>query len=257
MMKTLNVTRNKSLEWSLGIHAGLLLLGFMPLLQKQVQVEPKEYIIEFGYEEIPETTMSGSEGLQARSPIFNEEPEPTTDSPEKDPIPVDAAEPVKEITLAEDVSELESDVVMESDVDVIASEEGNSGSDAETHADGGGSGSPLEGDQDGAAMAGDGGAGDGLEGDGIITRRIIYHENISRLAKENGRIVLNICINRQGRVEYVGYDADKTTIIDKATIREATLIASRYRFEENYSAPKRECGQLTFIFTVQQPVAVE
>ena len=187
--------------------------------------------------------------------IKNEEPEPTTDAPDKAPVPVEETEPVEEITMAEDVSDLESDVT-EAESEVIVSEPGANGSDAETHAEGGGSGSPLEGDQDGAAMAGDGGAGDGLEGDGIITRRIVYHENISRLAKENGRIVLNICINRQGRVEYVSYDPENTTITNKETIREATLIASRYRYEENYSAPKRECGQLTFIFTIQQPVEV-
>lgn len=255
MMKTLNVPRNKSFEWSFGIHAGILFLGLIPIMQRNVEVEPKEYIIEFGYEEIPETKMAGSEGLQARSPIYNEEPEPTTDAPDKAPVPVEETEPVEEITMAEDVSDLESDVT-EAESEVIVSEAGANGSDAETHAEGGGSGSPLEGDQDGAAMAGDGGAGDGLEGDGIITRRIVYHENISRLAKENGRIVLNICINRQGRVEYVSYDPENTTITNKETIREATLIASRYRYEENYSAPKRECGQLTFIFTIQQPVEV-
>ena len=253
-MKTLKVTRNKSFEWSLGIHMGILLLGFLPLAHKMATVEPKEYIMEIGYQELPEIQQSGSEGLQARSPIYNEQPEPTTDSPEKDPIPVEETEPVKEITVAEDVSEIESEVVTESETDVVASESSDHGSDAETHGDGGGSGSPLEGDQDGGAMAGDGTNGDGLEGDGIITRKIVYHEDIGRIAKVNGRIVLDICINRQGKVEYVAYNADKTTIMDKEIIRKATEIAARYRYEANYSAPKRECGQLTFIFTIQQPV---
>ncbi len=253
-MKTLKVTRNKSFEWSLGIHMSLLLLGFLPFAHKMVTVEPKEYIMEIGFQELPEFQESGSEGLQARSPIYNEQPEPTTDSPEKDPIPVDATEPVKEITVAEDVSEIESEVVTESETDVVASESGDHGSDAETHGDGGGSGSPLEGDQDGGAMAGDGTNGDGLEGDGIITRKIIYHEDIGRIAKTNGRIVLNICINRQGKVEYVAYNPDKTTIMDKEIIRKATDIAARYRYETNYSAPKRECGQLTFIFTIEEPI---
>src|SRR5688572_33494977 len=113
-MKTLKVTRNKSFEWSLGIHMSLLLLGFLPFAHKMVTVEPKEYILEIGYQELPEIMESGSEGLQARSPIYNEQPEPTTDSPEKDPIPVEETEPVKEITVAEDVSEIESEVVTES-----------------------------------------------------------------------------------------------------------------------------------------------
>lgn len=257
MMKTLNVTRNKSAQWSIGIHAAILLLGLLPIAHKVAQVNPKEYIIEIGYEEFPETTMAGSEGLQARSPIYNTEPEPTTDHPEKDPIPVESNEPVEQVTIAEENSEIESDVTTETaETDVVASESNAHGSDEATPADGGGSGSPLEGNQDGGAMAGDGGAGDGLEGDGIITRKIVYRENISQIAKVNGRIVLNICINRQGKVEYVGYDPEKTTITDKDIIRQATNIASRYRYEANYSAPKRECGQLTFIFTIEDPIRV-
>ena len=158
-MKTMKVTRNKSFEWSFGIHLGILVLGFLPLASKISQPVPVEYLVELGYEEFPEIQEAGSEGLQARSEVFHEEPEPTTENPTKDPIPVEDTEPVKEITIAEDVSEIESDVVTESETDVVASESSDKGHDAETHADGGGSGSPIEGNQDGGAMAGDGGAG--------------------------------------------------------------------------------------------------
>ncbi len=250
-MKTLNVTRNKSFEWSLGIHGAFLLLGLLPLAHQASKDEPVEYQVELGFIEMPETTMSGSEGLESRSPVYNEEPQPTTDAPEKAPIPVETSEPVEEVTVAEEVSEIESDVTAESETDVVASESNAHGSDSETHADGGGAGSPLEGDKDGGAMAGDGGAGDGLDGDGIITRKIIYREDIGRIAKVNGRIVLDLCINRQGKVEYVAYNADKTTIMDKDLIRQATNIAARYRYEANYTGPKRDCGQLTFIFTIE------
>lgn len=253
-MKTLNVTRNKSVEWSFGIHGAVLLLLLLPLAHKVAVVQPKEYLVELGYVEMPEIQNSGSEGLESRSQVFNEEPEPTTDSPEKDPIPVEETDPAKEVTVAEDVSEIDSDVTTDSETDVVASESNAHGSDSETHADGGGSGSPLEGDQDGGAMAGDGGAGDGLEGDGIITRKIIYREKIGQLAKINGRIVLDICINRQGKVEYVAYNPDKTTITDREIIRQATNIAARYKYEANYTAPKRECGQLTFIFSIEEPI---
>jgi hypothetical protein len=254
IMKTLTVTRDKSFVWSIGIHLGILLMGLIPLAQKMAAPPEVEYLIEVGWEELPEIKQSGSEGLQALSPVYNEEPEPTTPEPAKEPVPVDDPEPVEEIEIAEDVSEIESDVTMESETDVVASGSSDNGADAETHADGGGSGSPLEGNQDGGAMAGDGGAGDGLEGDGIITRRVIYRENISKVAKENGRIVLNICINRQGMVESVAFDQAKTTITDKKIIKEASEIAARYRFEAKYNAPKKECGQLTFIFNIEEPI---
>ena len=73
-MKTLKVTRNKSLEWSLGIHFGILMLGFIPLMHKINTPPTVEYLVEIGYEEFPEIKDAGSEGLKAMSPIFNEEP---------------------------------------------------------------------------------------------------------------------------------------------------------------------------------------
>lgn len=253
-MKTLNVPRNKSFQWSFGIHVAILALGFLPLATRMPAPETIEYEMEIGFLEYPEIKEAGSEGLQARSEVYHPEPEPTTDFPEKDPVPVEDNETVEEVTIAEEVSEIESEVVSEVETDVVASSSSDNGKDEETHGDGGGSGSPIKGNQDGGAMAGDGGAGDGLEGDGIITRRIIYREDISRMAKENGKIVLNICINRDGKVESVAYNREKTTITDKDLIRQASEIASRYRFETKYSAPRKECGQLTFIFRIEEPI---
>ncbi len=256
-MKTQKVTEKKSLQWSFGVHAGLLLLGLLPIAHQIAKVEPKEYFVELGYQEIPQVVQSGSEGLQARSPIYNEQPEPTTDKPTKDPVPVEETQPVTETTVAKDVSEVQSDVVTKDDTEVTATENNGNGADAETHADGGGEGSPIPGDQQGAATAGNGGGGDGLEGTGIITRRVIYREDISTIAKINGKVVLNICINRQGRVVYAGYDPDKTTITDHDIIMQATDLALKYRFEEKYSAPMKECGQLTFIFSIDEPATEE
>jgi protein TonB len=254
MMKTLTVTRNKSFEWSFGLHAGILLIAFLPFAHKAMEKKPLEYILEIGYLEEPQEIASGSEGLQARSPVFNEEPEPTTDQPAEEPIPVEETEPVEETTIAENNSEVISDVTTEEATDVVASETAADGSDAETNASGGGSGSPIEGNQDGAATAGDGGGGDGLEGDGIITRKVIYREDITSVAKVNGRIILDICIDREGKVIYAAYDPEKTTITDKEIIKQATYLAVRYRFEAKYNAPKKEWGELTFIFRIDEDI---
>ena len=255
MMKTLTVTRNKSLEWSIGLHTGLILLALLPFAHKAMEQKPLEYILEVGYYEIPEERTSGSEGLAAMSPVYNEEPQPTTEQPMEEPIPVDEVEPVEEVTIAENESEVISDVTTETaETDVVASETSASGSDTETNANGGGAGSPIEGNQDGAATAGDGGAGDGLEGDGIITRKIVYRENITSVAKVSGRVTLNISIDRQGKVTYAAYDPDKTTITDKEIIKQATYLALRYRYAEDYTAPKKEWGKLTFIFRIDESV---
>jgi hypothetical protein len=254
MMKTMAVTRNKSFEWSFGLHAGILLIAFLPFAHKAMEKKPLEYVLEIGYQEEPQEVASGSEGLQARSPVYNEEPEPTSELPAEEPIPVDATEPVEETTVAENNNDVISDVTTEEATDVSASDSTADGADAETNASGGGNGSPIEGNQDGAAHAGDGGGGDGLEGDGIITRKVVYREDITGVAKVNGRVTLNVCIDREGKVVYAAYDPEKTTITDKEIIKQATYLAVRYRYEAKYNAPKRECGQLTFIFRIDEDV---
>lgn len=254
-MKALNFSPDKSFKLSFGLHAGLLLLFLFPIAQKATQTETVEYIVEAAYFE--EEVISGSEGLQARSPVYHDEPEPTSEESAEEIIPVVSEEPVEKIEIAKDNSEVPTDVVQESDVEVVAEEAeqiGAEGSETATTANGGGEGSPIEGDQDGAALAGDGGGGDGLEGDGIITRRVVYRENITGVAKESGKITLDLCIDRQGRVVYVAYDPLNTTITDNEIIRQASHLAARYRFEAKYNAPKRECGKLTFIFRVDKEV---
>jgi protein TonB len=254
-MKALNQKRNNSFKWSLGLHLSIALLAFLPIAHHIMQQQKVEYLVELGFQDVPEVQSSGSEGLQAASPIYNEEPQPTMDKPEEPPIPVDSPEPVEQTTVAENNSEVISDVTTETESDVAASETSATGSDTETNANGGGNGSPIEGNQDGAATAGDGGAGDGLEGDGIITRKIIHREDIKQIAKVNGKVVLNICIDRAGRVISVSYDPAKTTITDTDIIKRASYLANQYRYEANYTAPARECGQLTFIFSIEDNVS--
>jgi periplasmic protein TonB len=253
-MKALNQKRNLSFQWSFGLHVSLLLLGFIPIAHHIMQQQKEEYLVELGYQDIPVVQSAGSQGLQARSPVYNEEPQPTMDKPVEQPIPVDATTPVEQTTVAENNSEVISDVTTETESDVTASETSASGSDTETNANGGGNGSPIEGNQDGAATAGNGGAGDGLEGDGIITRKIIHREDIKQIAKVNGKVVLNVCIDRAGRVISVAYDPEKTTITDKDIIKRASYLANQYRYEANYAAAPRECGQLTFIFSIEDKV---
>ena len=254
-MKTLAITRNKSFEWSFGVHAAILAVAFLPFAHKVIKDQPLTYVMEVGFLETVDERSIGSEGLQASSPVYNDEPEPTMDRPTEEPVPVEEVEPVEEMTIAENNSQVISDVTSEEATDVVASESAADGSDEETNAMGGGNGSPIEGNQDGAAMEGDGGGGDGLDGDGIITRKVIYRENITGVAKVNGRVTLKICIDRAGRVIYAAYDPEKTTITDTQIIKDATYLATRYRFESKYDAPKKEWGSLTFIFSIDEDIA--
>ena len=71
----------------------------------------------------------------------------------------------------------------------------------------------------------------------------------------SGRITLDICIDRAGKVIYAAYDPFKTTITDNEIIKQATHLAVRYRFEAKYDAPKKEWGELTFIFSIDNAMA--
>jgi hypothetical protein len=73
----------------------------------------------------------------------------------------------------------------------------------------------------------------------------------------NGRVTMDICINREGRVVYAGYDAEKTTITDKDIIKHCTYLALNYKFESKYNAPAKECGELTFIFRIDKEMEVK
>jgi hypothetical protein len=161
--------------------------------------------------------------------------------------------PVEEVKIEEQVTDVVSETTTtEAETDVVAAESNESGSDEETSANGGGHGAPVEGNQDGAATSGDGGGGDGLEGDGIITRRVVYRENITQIAKQSGKVVLRIAIDRAGKVTYVAFIPERSTITDDDLIRRASHLAAKYRYEADYSAPKREWGELTFIFRVNE-----
>jgi hypothetical protein len=251
-MKTLMITQHRSALMSLGLHSALLLMAFLPFAIHAVKKAPVELLLEIGYVPQQETLASGSEGLQARSPIYNDEPEPTTPQAVAEPLPVDNQDPVDEPQLASSEAEMQSDVTSAEASPVSAGEPDLGGNAETTVANGGGNGSPIEGHQDGGAMAGDGGGGDGLEGDGVITRKVIRRADISQAARVNGRVTLDICIDRAGKVTQVAYDPEKTTITDKDVIRQSSHLALGYRFEPRYTAPVRECGELTFIFRIDE-----
>ncbi len=88
-------------------------------------------------------------------------------------------------------------------------------------------------------------------GNGVFGRKVIYRAPIAKVAKESGVIAVNVCINRRGRVTHAIVYKDKTTITNKEYLRKAKEMATQYRFEEDYTAPDIQCGQLTFIFKIK------
>ncbi len=101
------------------------------------------------------------------------------------------------------------------------------------------------------ATPGDGDEGMDFSGDGIFGRRVVYRADVKKMTEEAGKIVVNLCINRTGRVVYAENNAKLSTIKNARIIRKAVDTTKKYRFDTDYTAREKECGKLTFIFELE------
>ncbi len=89
-------------------------------------------------------------------------------------------------------------------------------------------------------------------GDGLFNRRVTYRADVKSVTKEEGKIVIDLCVNRDGRVVYSKFNKAVSSIKTTSVIRKALDVAQQYRFEKDYSAPNKQCGKLTFIFEIEE-----
>jgi hypothetical protein len=103
------------------------------------------------------------------------------------------------------------------------------------------------------ASSGKGTAGPGTgvfdgSGQGIFGRQPVRRPPLSDLkVNQSGRIVMKICIDRQGRSTFVDVIAAGTTIRDKAALKNALDYVGKFLWEEDYSVPREQCGKYTLI----------
>ncbi len=131
------------------------------------------------------------------------------------------------------------------------------GDDAGQTSDGGegdsGSSDSGDADTDGSSDEGDSDAdGDSFDGDGLLTRKVIHRANINSLIKETGKIVINLCVNRDGKVVYAKADGNKCTITDPVLLKKAEFAAAKYRYEKDYSVAEKQCGVLSFLVKIEK-----
>ena len=110
--------------------------------------------------------------------------------------------------------------------------------------------------------AGNGSKGDGkaavginwgaINGDGLFNRRVTYRADVRKITEQEGKITVSLCIDRSGKVVQARYDNKATSIKDKAVVRKAVYLTTRYRFEKDYTAPEVQCGKLTYIFEIER-----
>lgn len=185
--------------------------------------------------------------------------EPVLEDPKEE-----VEEPVEEVQKAQEPVEEPADKpvdVPNNDMpnleDLIFGEEESGGEDPNTtegdaKKSGGGGFDPYSQDESwGSSPYGSGDSGTEVLGEGIFGRKVIYRADVAKMSKTNGKIVVKICVNREGNVTASEFIKAGSSINDPAQIAKAEEIAARYRFEKDYSAPAEQCGKLTFVFTVK------
>src|SRR5690606_11865552 len=88
-------------------------------------------------------------------------------------------------------------------------------------------------------------------GDGLFKRKVITRANVAQIAVSEGKIVVNLCVDRSGKVVFAQHDPRHSSIRDKGILAKAKECAKRYVFDQDQSAPKEQCGRLTFIFEIK------
>ncbi len=111
------------------------------------------------------------------------------------------------------------------------------------------SGKSETGDSKTDGVGNSGNSGDDFQGDGLLTRKVIKRENLKKIIKKNGKIVINLCIDQGGSVIFKKADKKKSSIKDPLLLKKAERAAGRYKYEKDYTAAKRQCGALTIIIS--------
>jgi len=120
-----------------------------------------------------------------------------------------------------------------------------------TFPDGAGKGDGSKGKDTGVGEEGKGLNWGDFAGDGLFNRKVIKRANVARIAVKEGKVVINLCVDQLGSVVFAQYDLPNSTIRDKAIVAKAEECAKQYVFDEDPSAPREQCGRLTFIFEIK------
>lgn len=82
-------------------------------------------------------------------------------------------------------------------------------------------------------------------GQGLGKREIIQTPNILILSESDGKVAIDICVNRQGRVERAEFNSELSTIGKKSLISLALRKSKDFWFEK-YTKYKEQCGVIIF-----------
>ena len=84
---------------------------------------------------------------------------------------------------------------------------------------------------------------------GLGGRRILERAPIRDSTAKTGTVVINLCVDRKGKVVSAEYSPKGSTTADEHLVRLTLENARRWRFEK--SKEKKQCGNITYNFTTK------
>ncbi len=91
--------------------------------------------------------------------------------------------------------------------------------------------------------------GKGKAGNGLGSRGLLYAPVITDSSQQTGRVVVNICVNAQGKVISADFTQKGSTTTDSHLISLAVSNAKKYKFSESSTA--EQCGDITIDFKLK------
>ena len=264
--------RRRGLLIALGLHTAVVAGFIYPFLISDAGAEPPyEVVVEMDFRDPPREFASRAASAKERvrnevkQPVAEREAAPINPTPPALPTPpappiLTVPTPVPPVVVPDLPPAPAPDPVptpRPSDapvvVDVPARVPGPAPSTRDGRGKAGGTGkttgAPDTGNGTTVADAGHGSAetGEGLDGNGVLTREVVYRPGLKSVVRTNGRLAINVCVNRAGDVIASKFNEDLSTITDSAIIADALDKVARYRFKYDARAPRQECGVVTII----------
>lgn len=266
--------KKKARNISITIHALLALLFLIPFLAHEPTKEIiAEHVIEFNFQDFnssnakstkaqatlekakpKKVTEKAAPKVQDIKPLPKPEAKPILVTPEPQEIEIPEIEEIPEevVETPEPVEEVVPDPVV---IEEAPAEEAAEEAPVKTEEVGDGDKNVKITDKGNGAGDSDEDVVDGkgqevlqFPGDGIFNRKVIFRADVKKMTKENGKIVVNVCINKNGRVVHAEWSPEDSSIKDAKQGHEAVLYALKYKFARDYTAPNKQCGKLAFIF---------
>lgn len=253
--------QKRSKRIAIGIHAILILALLIPMASKVQEVQQRYAEVTIDFRDFKAASAQsaaavGDEKTEVETAKPAVKPEPVkSEAPEVIKNPVKAAvienkpAPVKATTKPKvktaPVKSTPKPTPTKVSVKTPAKTSGNKGAGTEAV-----QGTGTKGNASTDGKVDEGKQGMDFSGDALFTRRVIKRAEIKQLSKKEGTMVVNLCVNQNGSVVYAEYNYEDSDIFDSGLIVESIQATKKYRFEPDYTAPKKQCGKLTYIVEI-------